>query len=122
MLIALSLLGVGTILAASAALFGVVKWAGVLYMAWLGWVQIRDARRPRPIGSPNTERGDSLSSARAGFLVGVLNPKAIVGDLGTGASRRHCQARAARGLAGPRAQSGSHASCASSSSSTIAQI
>ena len=77
-LITLSLLGVGTILTASAALFQVVKWAGVLYMTWLGWIRIREARRARLPSLPDAERGDSLASARAGFLVGVLNPKAIV--------------------------------------------
>lgn len=82
-LIALSLFGVGAILAASATLFQLVKWAGVAYMAWLGWVQIRDARRDampvfRPEAGGRGDTADDVASARMGFLVGVLNPKAIM--------------------------------------------
>lgn len=69
--------GLGTVLAASSGLYLVLKWAGVAYMAWLGLSQIRTARRltgaelsPRP--------AHSSSSLRAGFLTGVLNPKAIL--------------------------------------------
>jgi hypothetical protein len=45
-LIALSLFGVGAILAASSELFQLVKWAGVLYMAYLGpgWLPILAVR------------------------------------------------------------------------------
>ena len=77
-LIALSLFGVGAILAASAELFQVVKWAGAAYMACLGYSQIAAARRDDPPGVIASESGSGLASARAGFLVGILNPKAII--------------------------------------------
>lgn len=43
-LIGLSFMGVGAVLAASAALFQIVKWAGVFYLAYLGYRQIVEAR------------------------------------------------------------------------------
>lgn len=75
--IALSLVGVGAILAASAELFQIVKWAGILYMAYLGYRQIVDARRS---GAPDVSVASLSARAgmKAGFLVGVLNPKAIL--------------------------------------------
>lgn len=75
--------GVGLILAASGTAFALLKWAGVLYMGWLGLAQIRAARRLGMVpaqadpasASPARSSADSL---RAGFLTGVLNPKAIM--------------------------------------------
>lgn len=69
-LIGLALLGVGAILAASATMFQFVKWAGVGYMAYLGWRQIVDAGAVVKV--------PAQGSLKAGFLTGVLNPKAIV--------------------------------------------
>jgi len=77
-LVGLSLFGVGAILAASSELFHVVKWAGVFYMAYLGYRQIVEARLDGVDLSPQTKRGDGISSARAGFFTAVLNPKAII--------------------------------------------
>lgn len=77
-LIALSLFGVGAILAASSELFQLVKWAGVLYMAYLGYCQITEARRDDVPKLEEAGNGSGLASARAGFLVGILNPKAIL--------------------------------------------
>lgn len=75
-LIALSLFGVGAILATSATLFQLVKWGGVFYMAYLGLTQIRAARQaPSEMPIPQSE---TASSIKAGFLTGVLNPKAIM--------------------------------------------
>lgn len=79
-LMTLSLVGVGAILAASATLFGVLKWAGVCYMAYLGVSQIRDARKGDKIPnlSENTASSHAYSSLRSGFLASSLNPKAII--------------------------------------------
>lgn len=71
-----SYLGLGLLLASSGMAFMALKWAGVAYMAWLGVAQIRAARKlvdAGPIGAVST-RG----SLGAGFLTGVLNPKAIM--------------------------------------------
>ncbi|WP_245999382.1 LysE family translocator [Paracoccus methylarcula] len=71
-----SYLGLGLILASSSIAFMALKWAGVAYMAWLGFMQIKAAHNlleVKPIG-PAATRG----SLGAGFLTGVLNPKAIM--------------------------------------------
>ena len=71
-----SYLGLGLILASSALAFAVMKWVGVAYMAYLGLSQIIAARKISEIElltQPST-RG----SLGAGFLTGVLNPKAIM--------------------------------------------
>lgn len=77
-LVALSLFGVGAILAASSELFQIVKWAGVLYMAYLGYCQIFEARRDGVSKPLEPKKGDGMSSLRAGFFTAILNPKAII--------------------------------------------
>lgn len=78
-LMTLSFLGVGAILAASIVLFQVVKWAGVFYMAYLGWCQISEARRLSQKSALGAKAYSSTAGdIRAGFLVGILNPKAVV--------------------------------------------
>jgi len=71
-----SFLGLGLILASSGFAFMALKWVGVAYMAYLGIMQIKAARNlmeTKPVG-PVSTRG----SLGAGFLTGVLNPKAIM--------------------------------------------
>lgn len=75
----LSYLGVGAILAASAELFFVVKWLGVIYVAYLGMSHILEARKIKGdlviTDVPMQKYGDSI---KVGFLTGVLNPKGII--------------------------------------------
>ncbi|MBL4785825.1 MAG: LysE family translocator [Cohaesibacteraceae bacterium] len=78
MLVLLSLLGLGALLGTSEMLFGIVKWAGVLYMAWLGWSQIREARRARSSDPDMPVPGRMWESFQAGFLSAALNPKGIM--------------------------------------------
>ena len=71
--------GLGTILASSSGVYTVIKWVGVGYMAWLGLSQILEAKRMNEAdlviaASPEMRVG----SLRSGFLIGVLNPKAIL--------------------------------------------
>lgn len=74
----LSLVGVGAILAASATLFQIFKWLGVLYMAYLGARMILEARRDPDTNIPDLPAARGVASLKIGFLTGVLNPKAIV--------------------------------------------
>ncbi|SFS62774.1 Threonine/homoserine/homoserine lactone efflux protein [Sulfitobacter marinus] len=71
--------GLGTILASSSGVYIVIKWVGVGYMAWLGLSQILEAKRMNEadliISGSSRIRAGSL---RSGFLIGVLNPKAIL--------------------------------------------
>lgn len=71
-----SFLGLGLMLAASSGFFSIVKWAGVAYMAYLGCNQILAASRPPTIG--HISYPGAKGSVGAGFLNGVLNPKAII--------------------------------------------
>lgn len=70
--------GVGALLATSELAFGLIKWLGVAYLAYLGWRQWR-----APVGHPAAERaarplGRPLTLVLRGFLVNASNPKAIV--------------------------------------------
>lgn len=72
-------IGLGPILQSSAVLYSAVQWAGGLYLIWLGI----DAIRHRVVAavSMTDVEGDTpspLRTMRQGFVVGVLNPKAIV--------------------------------------------
>jgi threonine/homoserine/homoserine lactone efflux protein len=72
----LSLAGLGAALAASAALFSIVKWAGALYLVWLGW---KLWRAPAGLagGPPRTARPLGAMALHA-FAVTLFNPKSLV--------------------------------------------
>jgi threonine/homoserine/homoserine lactone efflux protein len=72
----LSLLGLGAVLAASAALFTFFKWVGAVYLVYLG---IRLWRlHPEECGSlPGRSRLSVGALFRSSFLVTALNPKSI---------------------------------------------
>ena len=69
-------LGLAAVIAASAMALGVVKWAGVAYLIYLG---LRMILRARPGASVDTA---PRASARAlwmqGFITSAANPKAVV--------------------------------------------
>lgn len=78
-LILMSLLGVGAILATSAILFTVVKWLGILYLAYLGVREILKAKRIPNYSDENHKAPTGYrGSFSAGFFTALLNPKAIV--------------------------------------------
>ena len=74
----LSLVGLGTLLAASAFWFTVIKWLGGLYLVYLGIRLLFDARRATPIGSPETRPATPRKLFGNAFVVTALNPKSIV--------------------------------------------
>lgn len=77
----LSMAGAGAVLAASAELFQLLKFAGAAYLIWIG---IKMWRTPMkladvPIGSDETGSASPLGAVfRDSFLVTVLNPKGIL--------------------------------------------
>ncbi len=79
MLIALSLAGLGALLATSSTLFTVAKWCGAAYLVWLG---IRIWRAPPPRIALDDAEAAIPPRARAlfmeGFWVAVSNPKALI--------------------------------------------
>lgn len=75
--LALSLLGLGALLASSALWFGVVKTVGGLYLLWLGLRLLRSGvanAAPLPAAAPVSRRRLFLNT----WLVTALNPKGIV--------------------------------------------
>ncbi|NTV15788.1 MAG: LysE family translocator [Desulfobulbaceae bacterium] len=69
--------GLGALLAASEAIFSLVKWVGVLYLAWLA-IQLW---RTQPDGLPVSSGAASLSASRAfvrSLLVALSNPKGLL--------------------------------------------
>jgi len=71
----LSMLGVGALLATSAALFTALKWIGAAYLVWLGirlWSvgETLDTR-------PRRERASAAKMLGHAWLVTALNPKSI---------------------------------------------
>lgn len=78
-LAALIAFGFGPVLQRSPLLYEVVQWAGGAYLVWLGI----DAWRHRELHAERmTDAGPEapsrLRTLREGFVVGVLNPKAVV--------------------------------------------
>lgn len=76
LLVALTVAGLGVVLAASETAFSLLKWGGVAYLAWLG---VRLWREPE-LGLDRSEipRGSPSRLARREFWVALSNPKAIL--------------------------------------------
>jgi threonine/homoserine/homoserine lactone efflux protein len=74
-------LGLGALVAASAAAFTVLKLVGAVYVVWLGVQAIRhraDARAAMLSARGGARRTSAGMSVRTGFVVGATNPKTIV--------------------------------------------
>jgi threonine/homoserine/homoserine lactone efflux protein len=72
----LSLLGLGAILASSAALFSVMKWIGAAYLIYLGLKLWRT--RPENSGiRMSLSTASNRSLFKSAFIVTALNPKSI---------------------------------------------
>ena len=72
-----SLLGLGALLATSARWFTVVKWAGGLYLLYLGIKLVRAGVSPSELVAP-TVPGSRWKLFANTYLVTALNPKGIV--------------------------------------------
>jgi len=82
-LIALSLAGLGAILAASSILFNVVKFAGAAYLIYLGIKMWRsrpaDDAEAQSIAAQSSDTAGSFGRLfRTGLLVGLSNPKDLL--------------------------------------------
>lgn len=83
LVIALSMFGIGALLQASAAWLAALKWAGGLYLVWLGvqvWrappIALDAALHPDARARAEVPHGRRL--ARQGFLAAATNPKGIL--------------------------------------------
>ena len=71
-------LGLGPLLERSELLFQSIKWAGILYLLYLGLQAIRHAapvQRDTPAGP---RAGSPWAAVRTGIVVGLTNPKSLV--------------------------------------------
>jgi homoserine/homoserine lactone efflux protein len=77
LLVAIVSLGLGAVLLASETLFNIVKWAGVVYLVYLGIATWR-----APVRGFEEDRDDEETTARGifmrGFWVNATNPKGII--------------------------------------------
>lgn len=83
LLIGLVVLGLGTLMAESAVAFGIVKWAGVGYLSWLGISTLwRAWREGHQAGSGDRSAEPSARGrwalTRQEFVVALTNPKALL--------------------------------------------
>ena len=70
-----SLFGIGALLATSTFWFGVVKWAGALYLVYLGASMFRRRAMRRPPNDAAVERSRLFGKM---YAVTALNPKGVV--------------------------------------------
>ena len=73
---ALSLIGLGVVMSASAALFALFKWIGALYLLYLGIAMWR-ANPERFSAHETRDDVSSRSLFKSAFIVTALNPKSI---------------------------------------------
>ena len=72
-------LGLGPIVAASAAAYNALKFAGAFYLVWLGISTIRHRRdAAAALGEVGRPQRRALHAWRDGFVVGSTNPKTVV--------------------------------------------
>ena len=76
--ITLSLIGLGTLLSASALWFTTIKWMGGIYLIYLGLRLILGAARPAPLQQPQAQQASPRKLFANAFIVTALNPKSIV--------------------------------------------
>ena len=72
----LSLLGLGAIMSASAALFTVFKWIGAIYLLYLG-IKLWRANPDTSSTQPEKKDASPRSLFKSSFIVTALNPKSI---------------------------------------------
>ena len=79
-LIGLVVAGLGAVLAASATALTVIKWVGVVYLAWIGFSSLRRAwRTPAASAVETAAAGKGLWPVVANeFIVAISNPKAYL--------------------------------------------
>jgi threonine/homoserine/homoserine lactone efflux protein len=71
--------GLGPLLARSKALSIVLQLLGGLYLLWLGYEAYRHRREhAEAMTKKEAQRPDTFQIVRQGYVVGVLNPKAMV--------------------------------------------
>lgn len=77
----LSALGISILLVETAWAFSILKWAGAIYLVWLGIGSLRNAMAreqqtpEQGVPEPVVRGGSAIAAFREGLLSNVLNPK-----------------------------------------------
>ena len=74
----LSMLGLGTVLAASEVLFSALKWLGAGYLAYLGVTSLLSKASSLAVPNASAPQVGTRALYARGMLVGASNPKALL--------------------------------------------
>ena len=70
--------GLGAVVAASQPVFQAIRWAGVVYLVYLGVRALRSALKDDEVAqAPELTAGRRWGAARQGFLCNITNPKVL---------------------------------------------
>ena len=75
-LMTVTALGMSSVMTLMADWFDVVRWAGAVYLIWLGFLQLRQAWRGSSVLVPRAGSGGSWYAQ--GLLVSLANPKVLL--------------------------------------------
>lgn len=75
--IGLVVVGLGAVLTASVVAFTVIKWAGVVYLVWIGLATLRRSAR-ESVTAPEPPAVPTRRLVGQEFLVAITNPKAML--------------------------------------------
>lgn len=75
---ALSVLGLGALILAAPALFELIKWCGVSYLAWLGIKALRSAMSPARLLAAPIPQARPGALFRHSFVLQGANPKSVL--------------------------------------------
>ena len=76
-----SLIGIGLLISKSILLFNLIKWAGAIYLIYLGIQSLKSQKHDAKEMVISTNKVENISifqAIRVGFLTNALNPKATI--------------------------------------------
>lgn len=71
-------IGLGPLLERSEVFFQIIKWAGILYLIYLGIQAIRHAAPSHEVNSKELNNTPVWAAIRTGTIVGLTNPKSFI--------------------------------------------
>lgn len=80
-LMSISAIGLGAVLAASETLFMIIKLLGAIYLIYLGWTAWKEGSLKidnNSVASSKSTTSSAYSRYKKGFLVGISNPKDLL--------------------------------------------
>ncbi len=77
-LMTLSFVGLGIIIASSDFAFTLIKYIGAIYLIYLGYKAYTSKVESYEFDRDNISKKDKLTSFMSGFMIGISNPKVII--------------------------------------------